>query len=343
MTTDLRSQTAFSSTSENCHQQKRTRMDWIRQPAQLLMIAFTVVSCGTIAADEPHSHSPIVVYSRPVIERLPVKVAAPVDVEISAFGDTIIADRIGKMVLCVDPTGESHVLAKGFDQILRVVDAPVFGVHVLCGQAESSIVFRCLDSGVSAEFAHLPFTAIGFGADPVGNLFTANQRTGEIFRIDSEGSVRRMARVSEPVKDLTCDSIGNAIVLLRSGKVVSVGTDGSSETVGYVPETSARIRIHPDRLVLALGAAVGRGATIYKTTVQQDETEVHARVPEGTIAFAFDALGNLTLSNSDLRAVTRATSHFQVPCPHCGQLVPMTLTTDALPADAPGTRIRRSF
>jgi hypothetical protein len=54
-----------------------------------------------------------------------------------------------------------------------------------------------------------------------------------------------------------------------------------------------------------------------------------AFVPEGTRAAGFDSLGNLLLANPDLRAITRVTSRFQVPCPHCRQPTLMIFDAEA--------------
>lgn len=58
-----------------------------------------------------------------------------------------------------------------------------------------------------------------------------------------------------------------------------------------------------------------------------------AHVPHGTLAVGFDQLGNLALANPDLRAITKVTSHFEVPCPHCGKPTRLNM----VPADPAST------
>lgn len=307
---------------------------------QLFFLCAVLAAYGMAVADDvAHEHRPITVRSRPVIERLPLRVIDPVDVTVTSFGDTLVIDRVGKMLFAVDSTGNTSLLGKDFENLSRVVDSPVLGAHVLATTSGSSRIFRCLDSGTQAEVAYLNFEACGLAADSVGHLLTANRRTGEIFRIDSDGLQTQVARTSESVKDLTTDALGNAIVLLSSGKVVSIGTDGSSSTIGFVPVQATRIRVSPDKFVIAIMDHNDQRPMLVKATQYRDNVDHFATVPEGTTAFAFDVLGNLTLANPDLRAVTRVTSRFSVPCPHCGLPVPMIFSPDAPVGDTQ----RRSF
>jgi hypothetical protein len=59
-----------------------------------------------------------------------------------------------------------------------------------------------------------------------------------------------------------------------------------------------------------------------------------ALVPEGTEAAGMDRLGNFCLANPDLRAVTKVTSRFMIPCPHCGQQTLMIFDPAAAAEDA---------
>ncbi|MCA9048872.1 MAG: hypothetical protein KDA89_09105 [Planctomycetaceae bacterium] len=309
-------------------------------PLTALLLCCSVDVVGeVVAGEEEHQHTPLVVRSRPVIERLPARVVDPCDVALTLHGDTLVADRAGRLVLSIDQFGETHLVARNLNHVSRLADSPL-GVHLLLNDGGSSRIVRCLDNGVIGDVAHLPFDAVGFGADIVGNLLTADRRSGQIWRIHSDGQPEVIGQVTEPVKDVAVDASGNAVVLLQSGRIETMQTDGGSVVAGYVSREATRIRIHPQRFVVALVPDPGHRAALMRPTENRDDDELrYAVVPAGTQAFAFDTLGNLTLASTDLRAVTRVTSCFRVPCPHCGQQIPMTLSPDAPPTEPAG----RSF
>ncbi|APZ95086.1 hypothetical protein [Fuerstiella marisgermanici] len=308
---------------------------------RLMLLSSVLLAGATHAGDAAdHSHAPLLVRSRPVIERIPLSVIDPVDVTVTQFGDTLVADRAGKILFRVDSSGTASVLAKDLDGVCRVTDSPRLGTHVLLSQEQSGRVLRITDSGFQSEIAHLPFAPAGLGVDSNGNLLTANAATGEIFTINPERERTRLAKMSEPVRDLVVDQVGNVVVLLKSGKLVAVYSADNTKPVGFVPGNATRLTMHPKDFVLALANDADQRPMLVRPTSDREHVSRFAGTPRGTSAFAFDKLGNLTLANPDLRAITRVTSHFRVPCPHCGKLVSMELSADAPPAEP---KLQRSF
>jgi hypothetical protein len=272
-----------------------------------------------------HQHQPMYVQSRPVIERLPVKVVAPVDVAFTTRGQALIADSVGESIFRVDRDGTVDLLAGELSGLSRIVadeSGNVFAVlnSAGAGPAGSARIVQITAQGFVSEQAHLPFKASGLAADLIGNIYTANGATGEVVMLDNEGTQQVLARVSGPVSDLALDSAGNVIVLMSNGKVVSVAVDSSTRTVGYTAAGASRLSIHPDGSVIALHNANEATSTSLVTVEPTvDSFSSFASVPRGTSAFDFDHLGNLVLGNDRLRAVTKVTSRVQVPCPHGGQ------------------------
>lgn len=293
------------------------------------------------AGDESdHSHAPIVVRSRPVIERVPVQVINPVDVAMTTAADTLVADSLGNFVFLVRADGNTSLLGQHLQGLSRIVDSPQLGVHVLLTESGRGQIVRISDTGVQTPVAYLPFQPTGFGIDLNGNLLTYDSASRRVIRIDAEGGQAPLATLSESATDLVVDKLGNAVVLLSSGKLVTVFSDGASRTSGYVPASATRLKMHPEDFVVALAADNDGRPLLVKRSDDRDTVLPFAGTPRGTVAFAFDELGNLTLANPDLRAITRATSRFRVACPHCGHLVPMILSPDA---PVPGPQNRRSF
>jgi len=313
-------------------------------PGTLMIVAAMAISGAAFGEDtRVHKHAPITLHSRPVIERLPLRVVDPVDVTVTNFGDTLVADRVGRVLFRIDSSGEASLIGRELNGLTRVVDSPQMGAHALLASRGSGRIVRMTETGVQHEVTHLPFVPAGLGANPLdGSLYTSDSRTGDVFSITLEGERSLITTVSEPTKDLAVNSIGATIsVLLNSGKVVSVGVGGSSETIGYVPPTATRLTYHPGGFLVALCEdATGKAVLLNPTDTREQQPDAFAGAPRGTKAVAFDKLGNLTLANPDLRAITRVTSRFQQRCDDCGKMMMIKLSTET---PAPQNATRRSF
>lgn len=307
-----------------------------RRCCQLLL---TVCLTWSSAFADDHQHTPIIVRSAPVIQRLPLRAIDPIDVIVTVSGDTVVADRAGRMVFRVDTEGETSVLGQELDGLVRVSGSRSFGVHALLRGKRSGQVVRLLETGFREDVCELSFAPAGLGVDSIGNLWTANSRTGDVILLDSSGVQQTAIRVAGIPIDIAVDGLG-AIVLLRSGQLLSVAADGSQSPVGYVPATASRLKMTADHSVVALVVDSDGKPMLVRPTPRRESLDRFAMAPRGTSAFAFDQLGNLTLANPELRAITRVTSHFTVPCPHCGQHVPMLFSPDAPSLKA---TTRRSF
>lgn len=305
----------------------------------LFAILISILPSVGIADDDCH-HQPMVVRSRPVIERLRLQVVHPEDLAITKFGATVVAERHAGIVFLLSEDGEASILKEGVKGLRRVADSSLTGLHLLACRESSSTIFKITETGFSTEFAELNFPATGLAVDGAGRVWTADQRTGRIILIDVEGQNRTIAEFGRRVMDIAADDQG-AYVLSEDGIVTSVGVDGSTMKVGYVGKGAARIQIRADHSVVAL-VKDASGQCSLREPLDDDPNGRHiGTVPMGTSAFAFDRLNNLTLANPDLKAVTRVTSHFRVPCPHCGKPVDMTLDPKA--PRRPGQPQRRSF
>jgi hypothetical protein len=264
-------------------------------------------------------------------------------VTLTNFGDTLVADRVGRVLFRIDAAGTASLIGRDLEGLSRVVDSPQMGAHALLVSRGSGRIVRMTETGVQHEVAQLPFLPAGLGASPYdGSLFTSNSQTGDVVKVEADGSVSTIVRVSEATKDLTVNALGTTVsVLLNSGKVVSVGVDGSRETIGYVPATATRLTFHPDKFLVALCEdATGETVLLKPAASRAQQPPTFAGTPRGTKAVAFDTLGNLTLANPELRAITRVTSRFQQRCDDCGKMMMIKLSTET---PAPQKSTRRSF
>ena len=97
-----------------------------RLPGIFAGFVLSMMTAGVVCADEhpvksglgalaDHDHPPILVRSRPVIERLAVSVVEPEDLCVSVKGNIYIADRRAKVVFRLTPAGQTELAAAEID------------------------------------------------------------------------------------------------------------------------------------------------------------------------------------------------------------------------------------
>ncbi len=307
--------------------------------ASICFAGMFFVSGTSLLAEEPpslgamkhHDHAPIIVQSRPVIERLPVKVIEPVDLRIGKNGHIFVADRGAKCVFRLDSDGEVSVPVADVSNIQRIqVDADD-NLYVLTSNSRESQIQLVNPIGQSAVLHDLTFAATSFVRDTIGQFVVASRDTNRIVVITTEGDITELTRIYQPVSDLMLNAGGQTEALLGSGEIVHIAASGEVTPSGFAPPGSSRLMLQPDGSMLVLaGRSDGHAqlTSVSRDQVRPEEFLAFASVPEGTQAVGFDALGNLCLANPDLRAITRVTSHFRIPCPHCGRPTEMIFRKD---------------
>lgn len=292
-----------------------------------------VPSLGTMI---DHSHKPIEVRSKPVIERLPVKVVDPVDLVLNNRGQIFIADRKAECIFRLDVNGVVSLMAEELSGLERIqVDADD-SVYALTSSAGESALHQVTSSGRRIVLQTFEFPATSFVRDDVGNFVLAVNRSGRIVRLSSEGVVTDLAELTEPAIDLIYNAGGQLEALLHSAHVVRIPEEGQVVHSAFVEIGSTRLAALDDGSMLSLAASKDGRSRVLHVSREVDRPvtfEVLATVPAGTRAVGFDSLGNLCLANADLRAVTKVTSHFEIPCPHCGKPTRMKFSSD-VPAGA---------
>ena len=301
---------------------------------------------GSLNALVTHRHEPIVVRSKPVIERLPVKVIQPVDLQVSSDGRIFVADAQAGCVFRLDPDGQVSLAARDLAGIRRIRLDADGSLYVLTVSGAESHLYQATPAGLTVQLHTLHFPAISFTRNAVGEFLVGQQR--QLWQVGTDGQQTMLCRLPVPLVDLCSGAADAAVALLQDGRVCQVGVDGSLLQTGQArPESSRLLAGTGGRFVTlatAAGAQLNSGLALYYVSdvsvsgQQQTPAEVSgsllASVPAGTQAAGLDPLGNLCLANPDLKAVTRATTRFLIPCPHCGQQTLMIFDQTAGQSDS---------
>jgi hypothetical protein len=324
----------------------------VRRVAGLFATALLWLTSGVIAvtavADEPvatavpplnalstHRHDPIVVRSKPVIERLPVKVLQPVDLQVSARGQIFVADAQAACVFRLDSHGQVSLAVRDLPGISRIQLDRDGGLYVLTVVGAESHLYQATPEGLTVHLHTLRFPAIAFTRNSIGEFFVGQRQ--QLWKIGTDGQQTCITQLPSALLDLGSNPAESAVALLQNGLVCQVSADGVLAVSGQAQAGSLRLLpgIGGRFLTLARSApqAPGEsgesgesGLALYhvadRSLIKADPVDgptLLARVPSGTEAAGLDPLGNLCLANPDLKAVTKATTRFHIPCPHCGQ------------------------
>lgn len=296
---------------------------------------------SSLGAIRNHDHAPIIVQSRPVIERLPVKVIEPVDLRIGKTGHVFVADKSAMCVFRLNNDGEVSLPVSELRNIQRIQLDADDNLYVLTSDARESQIQMVNPIGQSTLLHQLTFAATSFVRDTIGQFVVASKEANRIVVISTDGEVTELTRIYQPVSDLILNAGGQTEALLMSGEVVHIGSSGEVTPSGFAPPGSSRLMVQPDGSMLVLaGRSDGQASliSVCRDQIRPQDFRTFASVPEGTQAVGFDSIGNLCLANPDLRAITKVTSHFRIPCPHCGRPTDMIFRKDAEPVAEADTR-----
>ncbi len=280
---------------------------------------------------EGHSHDPIIVRSKPVIERLAVKVIEPIDLKLSSAGQVFVADQKAECVFRLDSDGSVSLPVEKLPNIQRIQLDRDGSLFVLASTDGESELYQVTSTGQRVLLATFPFPSDCFARDDIGMFVLGVRKQGRLVSFLPDGTVSDLVKLPSETMDVTFNAGGQLEALTASGHVIQVNEGGTAAVSGFAPVGARRLTSLADGSVLALSSMPGAKAQVVFVCREADRPEefrIAASVPVGTRAVGFDSLGNLCLANPDLRAITKVTSHFEVPCPHCGKLVPMMLNPE---------------
>jgi len=317
-----------------------SRVSWLTG-----LLAACLVHSPAATADEPsvaHKHAPLVVRSRPVIERLPVQVIQPIDLQVARSGAIFVADSQANCIFRLDQFSAVSLLAQNLPGIRRICLDANESLYVLTSSTGESSLHQITPEGRLIPLHTMPFPAHSFARVGTSEWLVTDGRQLWQINADSERTLLLKSPVS--VLDLCTDPGGSNYVLLADGRVLQIGLDGESRIAGFFPGNASRLICQTDGrlLVLAKSPVPAKAGTphlplgIYSVSADNaaPPATAVAHLPEGTLAAGFDVLGNLCLANPQLRAVTKVTSRFRIPCPHCQESVLMIFDANAAPENA---------
>jgi hypothetical protein len=301
----------------------------------------TVLIAGTLTqAQEPialgavtnHDHAPIVVKSRPVIERLPVKVIQPVDLRVGKSGRVFVVDRIAKCVFRLDLDGTVSLPLADVSGLQRIQIDSDENLYALTSNSGESQIQMVNPMGQSTVLHELTFSATSFARDSIGQFVVVSGDTDRIVLISSTGDVLELARIHQPVADVVLNAGGQTEALLKSGEVIHISADGEVTPSGFA---------HPDPHACWFSLMAHSSCSPVEAMIRcnwsrclecklaRRNSSHSPRSRRELRAVGFDMLGNLCLANPELRAITKVTSHFRIPCPHCGRATEMVFHNEA--------------
>ncbi len=143
--------------------------------AVILCLTVFVASSPVSSADEKpslnqldgHTHDVILVRSRPVIERLAVKVIEPVDLQLSADGRVYVADQKAKCVFRLDPDGTVSLPVENLSNIQRIRVDEQGSLYVLSSTDCESDLYYITSAVRRILLATFPFPSSSFARDSI--------------------------------------------------------------------------------------------------------------------------------------------------------------------------------
>lgn len=309
------------------------------------LLVASVDRLSTASADEPpvaHKHAPVIVRSRPVIERLPVHVVQPIDLQVARSGVIFIADSQANCIFRLDQFSAVSLHAQNLPGIRRICLDANESLFVLTSSTGESSLHQITPQGRLILLHSMPFPAHSFAR--VGSSEWLATDGQHLWQINADSEHTLLFKSPLAILDLCTDPGGGNHALLAEGQVLQIGLDGESRISGFAPagarrlicQTDGRLVVLAESTVQAKQGSPNLPLGIYPLVADltASPAKAVAHLPEGTQAVGFDALGNLCLANPQLRAVTRVTSRFRIPCPHCQESVLMIFDATAVPENA---------
>ncbi len=289
-----------------------------------------------------HPHAPVMVRSRPVIERLPVQVIEPVDLQVARTGHIYVADAGAQCIFRLDQFSSVSLHAEQLSGIRRICLDADESVYALTATPGESTIHQITPEGRHVSLHTLPFPAHTFARAGLTEWLVAEGRN--IWSINADSDRSLLFKAAVPVLDLCTDAGGGTVALLADGHVVRPGPEGNARIIGFAPGSSKRLLCQAGGELAVLATArhqatptpLPLGIYPLSTAAIAAPAPALAHLPEGTLAAGFDSLGNLCLANPQLRAVTKVTSRFRIPCPHCRQSVLMIFDANVQPENIGG-------
>ena len=296
--------------------------------------AGAVYAADELRADDPHEHQPVEIDSRPMVTRLDVPLLRPRRLLVESDGRIVVADWAAGTVIEVDPEGRHSLLATGLYEPAGLARDPFGVVYVSThagGMTGAGGIHRLMPGDEPQPIVDglTGPTDLAFGPD--GYLYVASFHEDAILRVGPDGGMAMIVATVPAPAALAFDPAG----VLH----VASSTDGALfriSSMGEVTIVARDLHVPSDLAFDREGhLIVANYGTKELTYVEPfGRLQKFAIVPEGTIAIDFDADGNLLFVNWDGQYLMKVTTKLTVPCPHCGQPIPVRLREVQPPAES---------
>ena len=249
---------------------------------------------SSLNAIADHSHEPIIVRSKPVIERLPVKVVRPIDLAVTSKNQILIADSGANCIFQLEEDGTVSLRAENLRDIKRICIDSDDSVYVLTSTSGEARIRQVTPDGKLAVLHVLNAPATCFARLTDGNFALAGS---DLYVTKFDAPPTRIEKLNQPAVDMTRHISGGAEVLFSNGIVMSLTNNGEMVQRGKVPDGASRlISLPTGRLAGLVGDSVLKTDAVQKSglfaiqTIEDGGTENRpvAHVPQGTLAVGFD-------------------------------------------------------
>ena len=284
---------------------------------------------------EPHAHQPVEIDSRPMVTRLDVPLLRPRRLLVESDGRIVVADWAAGTVVEVDPEGRHSLLATGLHEPAGLARDPFGVVYVSThagGMTGAGGIHRLIpgdDPQPLVDGLTGP-TDLAFGPD--GYLYVACFHEDSILKVGPDGGMAMIVATVPAPAALAFDPAGVLHVASSTdGALFRITSMGEVEIVTRDLHVPSDLAFDPEgHLIVA-----NYGTKELSYVGPFGRLQKFAIVPEGTIAIDFDPDGNLLFVNWDGQYLMKVTTQLTVPCPHCGQPIPVRLREVQPPGGAP--------
>ncbi len=275
--------------------------------------------------DGEHQHRPVRLNARPIVSRFDVALSKPRRVLIDADGSMLVADWGADVVLKVTATGEASVFVSNLHEpagLARDAAGNLYVANHASGIAGEGSIVKISPGGMPILFADGLSGPTGLAFDPQGTLFVADFQGDRIVRISPDGDLQPFVDELPTPAAIAFDQHGYLYTVSSTeGTVYRIDPTGNRYIVFQGLTVPSDLTFDPQGHLIVCNY----GGTELTYVDPMGSGRVFATVPKGTIGLDFDAEGNLVFVNWDFQTLMKITMNLRIPCPHCGQTIPLRL------------------
>ncbi len=272
-----------------------------------------------------HRHRPVRLNARPIVSRFDVALSKPRRVLIDPDGSMLVADWGADVVMKITPTGEASVFVSNLHEpagLARDSAGNLYVANHASGIAGQGTVVKVSPGGMPILFADGLTGPTGLAFDPQGTLYVADFQGDRIVRITPDGDAQTFVDELPTPAAIAFDQNGYLYTISSTeGTVYRFDPMGNRFIVFQGLSVPSDLTFDPQGHLIV----TNYGGTELTYVDTMGSGRIFATVPKGTISLSFDTDGNLVFVNWDFQSLMKITMNLRIPCPHCGQTIPLRL------------------